>query len=187
MLDYNEINRRITRLARVTGKVIEEVQTLALATMEHAQQSGDTTLATRLFAAMGAGLSRSALSAYISAYFPVEIKLAKKTTADTFAVNGKQYAVYVKKGWNNPATVWDFDTARNVKWYEAKAEASVTAFDPVKLLASFVKRAITAADDGKLKADWSDKDTQLVKSVGKLIGQDVDFAPTFETAPVPTA
>jgi len=183
MLEYNEIVKRISRLRRVTGKVMDEVQALALATMEHAQSCGDTTLASKLFDAMGAGLSRAALAAYISAYFPVEVKPARRETKDTFTVNGKAYAVYVRKDWNAPETVWNFDAARGVMWYEAKAEASVTAFDPMKLLASFVKRAVKASEAGTLKAAWTDADTKLVKSVGKLIGQDVDFTPTFGPEP----
>lgn len=180
IMDPSALHEGIANLKRRVIDVDADVQQYGLAAAAHAAECGDTTPFTLLFDAMSPSMNRPALSAWLSRFFPLAVQPARKKTAITFSVNNKRYAVYLTKGHADAA--WQFTEAAATAWRSAKAESSPTAFDPFKAVMSIIKRAIKAEEEGTLKKDWSDRDTALVRSLGALVGEKVEVAPSEPTA-----
>lgn len=151
-MDTKTLSRRLTKLEKRSKEFGEEVQTLAVACINQANQHGNTTYLNRLFLALGKGHDRDALGRYIREFAAVKPQTDAAKKAD-------QPFAYSKE---NEHAGKEFMPEDGVNWltYATPAKDVERLFDERKTVDTLIKR---------LKAGAGFKDSAKAAKIGALM------------------
>lgn len=151
------IDKAIASIKLRSAKITQDIQLAGLSIIQHVDEHGDTTLADRLYHAMGKGQRRSSLAMWFITYGKMRV-LDRSNGDDALAIKAGR--------------VFAFDKARNTdmpgaevkQWHEMQKEEDVSkVFDVHAAYINLMRRIQAAQKDGtKLEnAEWIEKLAEL--------------------------
>lgn len=172
-MELSKINANIRAIRTASAKVDNLVQLTLLGAMIHADNTGDISAINRLIDAMGRSMRRDSATSYLCYFFPVEVSQldTDSNRADFFTINGKRYAVSLKK--NRKPEDFKHKEAAKKHWSDFKPENKPLEVDIPKALETLLKRATDAAagkvgKDGR-KATIGDTSKALIPALQAFV------------------
>lgn len=123
------IGKEIDGIKNAAAKLDTRIHVAALSVASHAHEHGDVTLAQKLVEALGKGMRRNALLAWLVKFGP-------------FAPSEDGKSVVHAKG-----TEFDLESAKAQPWYDFKQEPAFRPFDLDAMLEKLVENATKALND----------------------------------------
>lgn len=144
------IDKAIASIKLRSAKITTDIQTAALSILAHVEEHGDTTLADRLYLAMGKGQRRSSLAMWFVAFGKMRI-LDKDSKDDLNAIKAGRIFAHDKTRTTNMA-------GANLKqWHEMQKEEELNkVFDVHAAYLNLMKRIQAAQKEGVTieNAEW---------------------------------
>lgn len=151
ILKAKNVRNQIALVKTRAKKLDDQVHTIAVSCLYHADQHGDVTLMQELIESMGRSQRRNAVIAWASAY-------------GKFQPNEKGKNVDYCR-----ANATDLESAKNESPWDFKPEQPFKAFDMESELKKLLKRAGKAADDARNNVPKG-----MVEQLAKLMNDDVE-------------
>lgn len=127
--DAKKLADAIKSIGVRAAKLDTEIHVAAVSVSVHAYEHGDITLATKLVDALGKGMRRNALLAWLIKYGPFIASESGKNVA-----------------WGGKREI-DIDEAMSSPWYDFKKEPEFRPFDLDKMMQTLIERAEKALAD----------------------------------------